>query len=264
MKHLISFALRVIPRKYLQFFAHYIAKLISVFYLGNKVECPVCEHHYRKFLPFGRGYASRNNALCPNCLSLERHRMIWCFLKQKTDFFHACCQARNAKHKMLHIAPEYSFSKRFEKLQNLDYITADLESPLAKIKMNILNIPFEDNTFDVIFCNHVFEHIEDDVKAMKEVYRILKPDGWAILQSCLDTTLKTTYENFSVISPEERQKHFRQPDHVRVYGLDYKERLESAGFIVKVIDLYKENEYVAERFGFTKNDYLYYCEKKSK
>lgn len=253
MKHLISFALRVIPRKYIQLFAQHIVKLFSVFYLGNKVECPICEHHYRKFLPFGRSYASRNNALCPNCLSLERHRMIWHFLKQKTDFF-------NTRYKMLHIAPEYSFIKRIEKLSNIDYITADIESPLAKVKLDILNIPFEDNSFNVILCNHVLEHIKDDIRAMKEVYRVLKPGGWAILQSCIDTNLKTTYEDFSITSPKERQKHFRQADHLRVYGQDYKERLEKAGFTVKVIDLYEGNE----RYGFAKNDYLYYCEKKNK
>ena len=105
MKSLISLALRYIPRKYLQLFSHWIAKLLSVFYLGNKVSCNVCDHHYRKFLPYGR--KARENALCPHCLSLERHRMMWLFLKDKTDFF-------QAKLKILHIAPELCFIKRFE------------------------------------------------------------------------------------------------------------------------------------------------------
>ena len=146
MKKIISLFLRYVPRRYLQLFSHFAARSLSLFYTGNKVECPVCGHHYRKFLPYGR-VSSRSNALCPNCLSLERHRLMYLYLKHKTGFF-------TDKLKVLHIAPELCFLKMFDALPNLEYITADLESPWAKVRMNVQDIPFPDNTFDVIICNH--------------------------------------------------------------------------------------------------------------
>ena len=150
MKFLISFFLRKIPRKYLQLFSHVALRVIAVFYRGNKVECPVCESQFRKFLPYGR--KSRSNALCPKCLALERHRLIWLYLKRKTDFF-------TKEARMLHVAPELCFMSRFDALENLEYITGDIESPLAKVKMDIHEIPFEDNYFDIIFCkNHTLHY----------------------------------------------------------------------------------------------------------
>ncbi|MDE0471248.1 MAG: SAM-dependent methyltransferase, partial [Ekhidna sp.] len=118
MKLIISLLLRKVPRKYLQLFSHVALRIVSIFYIGNKVECPICESKFRKFLPYGR-LKLRSNALCPKCLSLERHRLIWLYLKEKTDFF-------SAKKKMLHIAPELCFIERFESLKGLDYITADI------------------------------------------------------------------------------------------------------------------------------------------
>ncbi|MEN8249307.1 MAG: methyltransferase domain-containing protein, partial [Bacteroidota bacterium] len=222
MKGLISFGIRYVPRKYLQLFSHWIAKILSVFYLGNKVSCNVCGHHYRKFLPYGR--KARSNALCPNCLSLERHRMMWQFLQDKTDFF---TQGK----KILHIAPELCFIKRFEAIHHENYITADIESPLAKVKLDVMNMPFEDGEFDVVFCNHVLEHVSDDKKAMQEIYRVLKPGGWGILQVPLFHPLpEKTFEDANITSPNDREKSFGQSDHVRLYGKDYLDRLVGAGF----------------------------------
>jgi len=104
---------------------------------------------------------------------------MWLYLQQKTNFF-------TANLKVLHVAPELCFIKRFEAMPNLDYITADIESPLAKVKMDLHDIPFEQGTFDVAFCNHVMEHVTDDIQCMKELYRVLKPGGWAIIQSSMD------------------------------------------------------------------------------
>lgn len=233
MKRIISWALRTIPRKHLQKFAHIIARMLSIFYIGKKVQCTVCLSHYRKFLPYGRGNSSRPNALCPKCLSLERHRLIWLYLQKKTNFF-------EGKLKVLHVAPELSFLKRFDRLPNLDYITADIESPLAKVKMDVHDIPFEENTFDVVFCNHVLEHVEDDQKVLGEFKRVLKPGGWAIMQSPMDMTLETTYEDPTITDPKEREKHFKQDDHVRIYGRDYSQRLRKGGFKVIEEDLQSE------------------------
>ncbi len=235
----------------MQLFSHIAMRIMAVFYRGKKVECPVCESRFRKFLPYGR-ISSRSNALCPKCLALERHRLIWIYLKRKTDFF-------TKKAKMLHVAPELCFMGRFEALENLEYITADIESPLAKVKMDIHEIPFEDNSIDIIFCNHVLEHVDDDLQALSEMRRVLKPEGWAILQVPFFYPLpKTTYEDKSIIDPKEREKAFGQDDHVRMYGEDYAERLASSGFKVVEERIIEElsNEEIT-RFALPQNEVIY-------
>lgn len=229
MKKIISLIIRFIPRKYLQLISHAGARILAIFYLGNKVECPVCGSHYREFLPYGR-LNSRANALCPSCLSLERHRLIYLYLKEKTNFFQSPL-------KVLHIAPELCFLKMFNSMPNIDYITADLESPWAKVKMDVHAIPFEDNTFDVIFCNHLLEHVDDDKRALSEMYRVMKPGGWGIMQSPVNETREVTYEDPSITDPAEREKHFGQRDHLREFGKDYPERLKAGGFTV-IVDNY--------------------------
>ena len=223
MKSLISFVIRYVPRKHLQLVSHVFLRILSVFYRGKGVECPVCTHSFRKFLPYGR--KARENALCPNCLALERHRLMWLFLENETRFF-------SDRLKVLHIAPELCFIPRFNRLENLEYITGDLESPLAKVKMDIHQIPFDDNSFDVVFCNHVLEHVKDDLLACREINRVLKPDGWGIVQSPV-YDMDTTVEDISVTDPSERERLFGQRDHLRKYGNDYAERLSRSGLKVE-------------------------------
>ena len=223
MKKIYFWILRNIPRRYLIIFSYVFSRLSSLIYIGKKVECPVCKGKFRKFLSYGV-WEERKNALCPRCLSLERHRIMWLYLKNKTSFF-------ESQFKVLHVAPEQCFRKRFQKLKNLDYITADLESPIADVKMDIQDIPFESETFDVVICNHVFEHVPDDKKAMSEVLRVLKKGGFAILFVPIDYQLQNTYEDLSITDPLEREKHFHQKDHLRLYGKDYPEILKNIGFI---------------------------------
>ncbi|WP_298354092.1 class I SAM-dependent methyltransferase [Runella sp.] len=254
MKDIISWVLRHVPRKYLQLVSHFGVKVLSVFYSGKGVECSVCGSEFRKFLPYGR--SGRDNALCPNCLALERHRLMYLHLQRKTNFF-------KDNLKLLHVAPEYCFIDRFEKMKNLDYITADIESPLAKVKMDIHQIPFEDNTFDVAFCNHVMEHVDDDIKAMSELYRVLKPGGWAIIQSPQDWSRATTFEDPTITDPKEREKHYWQDDHLRLFGRDYGKRLEKGGFKVTE-DRFVMNELTPEevkRFALPANEVIYFCRK---
>jgi SAM-dependent methyltransferase len=253
MKRIISLVIRKIPRKYLQIISPLALKILAVFYSGREVECSVCNKTYRKFLPYGR--VSRPNALCPSCLALERHRLMWLYLKEKTNFL-------SANLKVLHIAPEHCFIKRFEAMANLDYITADIESPLAKVKMDVHKIPFSENTFDVAFCNHVMEHVEDDIKAMSEIRRVLKPGGWAIIQSPMDPSRKITFEDPSLITPQQREAAHGQDDHVRTYGDDYPQRLRKAGFMVKedryVMELDKEK---VKKYALPVEEIIYLCTK---
>ncbi len=229
MKKLISWVLRNIPRKYIQLVAHQLLKVYSLFLKGNKVYCPVCDNHFSKFLPYGR-LNPRDNALCPSCLTLERHRLMYLFLKKETSFF-------TSNPKLLHVAPEYCFIDRFEKLLGDNYITADIESPLAKVKMDLHHIPFEDNTFDVVFCNHVLEHVTDDFQCMKEIRRVLKPTGFALMQSPQRYDLETTYEDASITDPKERELHFLQDDHLRIYGKDFGKQLEKSGFTIQEVNM---------------------------
>lgn len=255
MRAIIKFIVKNIPRPVLIKFSFIFGKIMRVFYRGNKVECPVCGNHFRKFLPYGN--QGLDNRLCPSCLSLERHRLIWLYLKEKTGFF-------SEKLSVLHIAPEQPFYKRFEKMPNLDYTTADLESPIAKVKMDIREMPFEDNSFDVLLCNHVLEHIDDELKATKEIYRVLKPGGWAILQVPLDNSLEKTYENPDITDPKEREKHFGQYDHVRLYGRDYPQRLEKSGLKVIADDFVKHfSDEEIERYRLDKEEKIYFCTKET-
>ena len=250
MKKLIPVILRTVPRKHLIRLSYIFMRISSLFYRGKNVECPVCNSRFRKFLPYGHNII-RENALCPRCLSLERHRLMWLFLKEKTDFF-------SANLKVLHIAPEQCFYSRFRKLKNLDYITADMESPIAGVKLDIQEMPFKDNEFDVVICNHVLEHVEDDKKAMSEILRVLKKGGYALLHVPVDYSMKETYENQEITSPKEREKHFRQKDHHRLYGLDFPERLKKAGFRITDRNYTDElDKETIERFRIIKDEYMY-------
>jgi predicted SAM-dependent methyltransferase len=229
--------------------------IFSLLYIGISFQCPVCKGHFRKFLPWGRNH--RKNARCPRCYSLERHRLIFKYLSDRTDFF-------RSNLKVLHFAPEACLQRRFKSLPNLEYISADLEDPLARVRMDISNIGFHDNTFDCVLCTHVLEHVIDDHKAMRELYRVLKPGGWAMLQVPIKG--EKTFEDAAIKSPSERLKYFGQEDHVRIYGLDYKNRLQNAGFIVKVDPYaYEQSEEVINKYRLVpKNEskeYIYVCYK---
>ena len=225
-----------------------------MFYKGNNVLCPICEFKFKKFLPYGRQI--RENALCPNCLSLERHRLLFLFLKNKKNLF-------NKKIDLLHIAPEQCFIKTFNNCNNINYVTGDLYSPLAKIKMDIHKMPFKDNSFDVILCNHVLEHVDDDKKAMREINRVMKKDGFAILQVPFYNPIpEKTLEDKFIKSPSEREKLYGQDDHKRKYGKDYDKRIISQGMKVnksKFIDSFTKKE--KGLYGLQENETIYYCYK---
>lgn len=254
MSWIISLASRLIPRHYLQMVSGFVFWLVGFYYYGNKYEDPITGKKYRKLLPYGR-IDVRPNALAPHSLSLERHRLLWLYLKEKTNFF-------SAQLKVLHIAPEYCFIKRFESMENLDYTTADLNSPWAKLKFDIQSIPFPDDSFDVILCNHVLEHVPDDVKAMKEFFRVMKPNGFGIFQVPLDSNLEKTIEDKRISTPILREKYYGQRDHLRLYGKDYPKRLRNAGFIVSEDDFVRTlHKDIVTRFALPSEEVIYLCKK---
>ena len=254
MNKLISIATRIIPRHYLQHISFYFLKVVSLFLRGNKFEDPINGIKYRKLLPYGR-LKSRNNALAPDSMSLERHRLMWLFLNQKTNLF-------KSKLRFLHIAPEYCFIKIFKSMSNLDYITADLVSPWADIKFDVHDIPYENNSFDVIICNHVLEHVEDSRKVMLEFYRVMKKGGWGIFQVPINTKSQETLEDKSITDPKEREKLYWQDDHLRLFGLDYPNKLRDVGFKVTESEFVKEmNPQLVKKYALPKDEIIYFCEK---
>jgi len=241
--------LNLVPRPILIKVSGLLMPFLDWYYRGDKFTDPINGKSYRKFLPYG--YVKiRENVLSPGTLSLERHRLLWLYLQKYTHFFHQLST-------VLHVAPEQAFYKRFKKQLNLDYITTDLHSPLADVKADITNLPFNDNEFDVIFCNHVLEHIPDDEEAMRELYRVMKPGGWGIFQIPLDVNREKTFQDDSITDPQKRSEIFGQYDHVRVYGWDYFNKLVEAGFLVHKIDITKAlTDEEIEKYRLVKGEVL--------
>jgi ubiquinone/menaquinone biosynthesis C-methylase UbiE len=179
--------------------------------------------------------------------------MAWLFFKHRTNLL------SNSPKKMLHVSPEKQFEKRLKKIPGLDYITADLNKPNVMVKMDLTNIQFSDNSFDIIFCSHVLEHIDDDRKAMRELCRVLKPSGWAAIMVPLRD--EKTFEDSSITDSTERKRIFGEADHVRRYGLDIEEKLKEAGFSVTVLQLpdVVSGKNIA-RFGI-RNQRVFFCQK---
>lgn len=228
-------------------------KLLAVYYKGTKYTCPYCNKSFRKMLPggfdlpvirekniIGGGY--RKNDICPRCFSTDRDRLIYWFLKNKTDIF-------EKKYKVLHIAPEGCLKALLLSQKNIEYYTGDKFTKGYNayyydrkdvILMDVTNIPYKNNEFDIIICNHVLEHIIDDKKALSEIFRVLKPNAWAMLQVPISLKLDKTFQDDTIITPKDREKYYGQFDHVRIYGKDYKQKLEEAGFKVEIFNPVKD------------------------
>lgn len=255
MKKLYKFLLNTLPRPVLIRLSYVFKKVAPILYRGDNVACPVCERSYRKFLSYGSKVAHRENVLCPYDLTLERHRLMWLYLNQETNFF-------STPQSLLHIAPEQCFYGKFKKQKNLKYLTADLNSPIADMHFDIHNIPLEDDCFDVVFCNHVMEHVEDPLRCMEEIYRVMKPGAWAIMQVPQDFNRATTYEDPSIVTPEDREREYWQKDHLRLFGRDYPDWLMRAGFQVE--EFHTSKEFSTEeinRFRLSKSEILYIARK---
>jgi len=231
-----------------------VRPFVAFFLRGNTYTDPIDGKSYRRFLPYG--YAKvRENVLAPGTLSLERHRLFWLYLKNETTFF-------SDPLRVLHFAPEQAFVQKFKKQKNLTYTTTDLNSPIADVKADICDLPFKDNSFDFIICNHVLEHIPDDTKAMQELYRVLAPSGTAIMQVPYDAKRDITFEDNTITDQSERTRIFGQYDHLRVYGMDYFKKLSSIGFDVNALDYTSGiSSDDIERYRLCKGELLPVCKK---
>ncbi len=232
-------------------------KLLHYALKGNTVECVCCNSKYITFLP--AGIQKRANAKCINCGSLERHRTLWMFLKERGSF--------NKPLKLLHVAPEKIFYDHFITIPQLEYHPIDLmpDKYAYGVKTTVMDVTamtYPDNHFDAVICNHVLEHIRHDSKAMSEMQRVLKPGGWAILNTPVNINTETTVEDIDLYDPKKQLELFGQPDHVRIYGRDFLTRLSAAGFKPEVIDYvskFSHNEQF--RYGFKEQEIIFYCTK---
>jgi SAM-dependent methyltransferase len=239
------------------------------YHWGFRHTCPFCRSHLRTFLPFGLkapvlgarqvvGAGYRLNARCPFCGSIDRERLLYLFLLRKTDIF-------ERRLRVLHVAPEAGVSAILSCTQTVDYVTADLQSEQVMVRMDITDIQFPDDHFDAIICNHVLEHVVDDRRAMSELFRTLRPGGWAILQVPISMASDRTYEDPLITTPDQREMHFGQGDHVRIYGADYKDRLEQAGFEVELFKWTSDRDAFggsANTFGLNDRESVYFARKR--
>ena len=245
----MKYILKFLPRKFLIKYSFLITPILRIIFRGKKYTDPIDDSNYSKFLSYGYKTV-RKNALCPGTLSLERHRLLWLYLDRETNFL-------SSNLKVLHVAPEQVFYKKFKKLKNWEYFTFDLNSPIADIKGDLTSTNFKDESFDLIICNHVLEHIEDDKLALNEIYRILKYNGISILQVPINVKRENTFEDLSIKSKIQREKYFGQYDHVREYGLDFKDRVEQAGFKVEMINYSKKiSQDLVIKYGLMKDDLI--------
>lgn len=230
-------------------------KIESYFYRGNNYYCICCDKSFRKFLPHGN--VPRTNAVCPYCRSLERTRLLMYYLQNETPVF--------KQHlKILHFAPEKAISKKIRSFNNSKYITADINPALGDHIVDIQNIPFEEEVFDLIICSHVLGHVPDEPKAIDEIYRVLKPGGVAVILTLIDLNMETTYENKSANTPKERLKHFGESDLLRLHGNDFGSLLQREGIKVEAINYalsFTDEEKNRYQFGNMEREIIFKCQK---
>jgi SAM-dependent methyltransferase len=217
---------------------------------GDRVHCPCCDGDFDRFVR----HRGRPHAKCPRCGALERHRLLWLYLTQRTDLL-------SRPLSLLHFAPEHAYRRRLSRMPGLRYVTADLDSPLAMHRCDIMDQPFADGSFDAVLCSHVLEHVEDDRRALAEIRRVLRPNGWAILMSPIDRRRDSTFEDAAIATPEERHRAFGQSDHVRLYGRDFAERVAATGFAVRT-ETYLErlDEETIARLGLRREQDDAFCD----
>jgi SAM-dependent methyltransferase len=228
----------------------------KLYFKGDNVYCACCGSSFSAFAPFG--VPRSPNRLCLQCDSLERHRLLWMFLEKRTDLF-------SSPYRLLHVAPERVFFHKFKKMRSISYYPVDLtpkEYPAGTKFLDLLDPGLPDHSFDAIICNHVFQYIVDDRKAIKNVYRMLAPGGWAILQVPIDWDREVSFEDYTITDPKERERVYGLSGHVRWYGRDYERKLKEMGFRVSMNDFISEfSPEETARYGFWKGEKIFYCRK---
>ncbi len=232
-------------------------KLRGWWYAGQQVECPCCRGRFRKFLPMRRGDFPRQGAICPACTAMERHRMLMLFIMRDTPL-------PRQPMRVLYLAPEPGIQQQLSSWRHLDYVSADLSSPIAMEHFDIQHIPYSKASFDAIFCAHVLAHVLDDRRALAELYRVLRPGGTLYLLDWPDAQLPQTLEATPPLSASARALRFGQADRWRRYGRDFVARIEAAGFVVREMAFAERLSHEErKRYGIRTDERIYLCQKEN-
>ena len=245
-----------------------LRQAIRVWFWGRAFQCNFCGANLRMLFSRGLrhpvleekkivGGGFRRNATCPICRSYDRERLLLLFLQARTRVF-------DEPTRLLHVAPERRLERVLRAAGTVDYLTADLHAKHVMVRMDVTRIEYPEGTFDAVICNHVLEHVPDDRKAMAEIFRVLAPGGWAILQIPISKLLKETYEDFSIVDVEERERLFGQGDHARIYGQDYVTRLASVGYEVEEVSWADDPVHfggASNRFSLLPDETIYFVRK---
>ena len=215
------------------------------------VRCLVCGNTSDAFL--ATGPKQRPHARCRYCESNERHRLLWVLLHDRTELF------TSDGVKLLYFAPEYFIEQRLRETANVDVTTVDLLRADVDVQADITDLPFPDGEYDAIICNHVLEHVPDDAQAMRELRRVIKPQGWAVISVPLAPGRATTFEDATITDPEQRARLFGQDDHLRIYGADFSDKLRAAGFNVSNVSSKQLKLGSPKRYGVPARYYLPFC-----
>ena len=228
-------------------------QLFKTVFFGRKCSCMFCGKTYRKFMHQGvkaevfkrhriAGAGFKKNVRCPHCGSNHRTRLLYLFFELRTDIY-------RKKVRLLHISPNRHLAHVLRGKDNIDYLCGalfpDRIPAIPAEKVDVTNMEFGDGQFDVVICNHVLEHVQEDANAMREIYRVLRPGGFAVLQVPLALDLQKTLEDRTIVDGKQRKIAYGQKDHLRLYGLDYFEKLRNAGFRVERDNPF-ENEWLPE------------------
>lgn len=237
--------------------------VLGVLLRGDRRQCPICGRSYRRFLSGGRkneineqlkviGAGRREDMICPGCGSTDRSRHVFLCLQELGLI--------RSHMRLLHVAPEPELTATLRSLEDLDYVSGDLDPTVAMIELDVTEIEFDDATFDGVICNHVLEHVEQDKKAMMEIARVLTPGGWAILQVPISDDLEETFEDDSIQDEVDRSRLYGHYDHRRLYGPDYEERLREVGFTVEKFNYGREHSASeSERYGLIPEEEIHVC-----
>lgn len=224
----------------------------GLWFKGSRHTCPCCGWSVRAFTIGGGSFRTRPAGYCPRCNSKARHRRVWLYLGERSSF-------GNGPARVLDVAPHHSLARALSRQPGIEYVGTDLEpGPWVSEIADLTSLPMDDGAFDAIVCVHVLEHIEDDLTAMDEIFRVLRPGGWSLINVPLDRRLPT-YEDPTITTPGGRRAAFGEATHVRIYGTDLVDRLRSVGFEVEIDHGDAIEQSTIERFGLTSDETILLC-----